>query len=216
MKDPLRLAELMAVRLCHDLSSPLGTLMGALELASEDVESSTEALRLANDVSATMGKRLRLLRAAWGGATSALAVAELHCMAEGVQRGRRVQLDFEDLDPAGRFTPVAARLALNVLMLAMESLPGGGLVALSGDAGGDVLVTINGPRAAWPAGLAGFLADEAMAWEALRNSEGLNASRRLQPLLTALLAHAGGLRLSMLMSASLDVPPPLLMRLGEG
>ena len=48
MKDPLRLAEMLAIRLCHDLSSPLGTLMGALELASEDVESSAEALRLAD------------------------------------------------------------------------------------------------------------------------------------------------------------------------
>ena len=32
----LHLAELLAVRLCHDLSGPLGTLMGALELLAED------------------------------------------------------------------------------------------------------------------------------------------------------------------------------------
>ena len=216
MKDPLRLAEMLAIRLCHDLSSPLGTLMGALELASEDVESSAEALRLADDISATMGKRLRLLRAAWGGTAADMAVDELRSLAEGAQRGRRVQLDLEDLDQSGRFTAAAARLTLNVLMLAIESLPSGGLVALSGDPAGDVLVTINGPRAAWPPGLAGYLVDQEMAWDTLRKSEDFDASRNLAPLLTALTAHASGLRVSMLMSASAEMPPPLLLRLGEG
>ena len=43
-------------------------------------------------------------------------------------------------------------MVLNLLLLAAESLPGGGIVALSGSPGKHVLVTIAGPRAAWPAG----------------------------------------------------------------
>ena len=44
----------------------------------------------------------------------------------------RVQLDIAGLEPAAVFPPPAARLILNVLLLAVESLPGGGVVTLSG------------------------------------------------------------------------------------
>lgn len=215
MRDPLRLAELLAARLCHDLSGPLGTLMSALELATEDVAEATEALALANEVSVTMGKRLRLLRAAWGTTTPSMGATELRAMAEGMQRGRRLQLDFDALDPTRSFTPPAARVMLNVLLLAMESLPSGGMVGLAGDPCGDVVVTIAGPRAAWPPRLAGFLADESQAWQALHNGEDIDVSRGLLPLVTALLAHTAGLRLSLLMAAVVETAPPLLLRLGD-
>ena len=73
---------------------------------------------------------------------------------------------------------------LNLLLLAAESLPGGGIVALSGSPAHSILVTISGPRAAWPAGLAIWLNDEAAAWQAM-----LADPRRLQAPLTALLAR---------------------------
>ena len=63
--------------------------------------------------------------------------------------------------------PPTGRLVLNILLLAAESLPGGGLIALSGSPASDVLVTIDGPRAAWPPGFAACLTDETAAWEAL-------------------------------------------------
>ena len=85
---------------------------------------------------------------------------------------------------------------LNLLLLAAESLPGGGIVALSGSPADSIVVTISGPRAAWPAGLGAWLTDEAAAWEAM-----LADPRRLQAPLTALLARGHGLRLSMLMPA---------------
>ncbi len=49
--DPLRLAELLAIRLCHDLSGPLGTMMGALEMVADDPEMADEALPLAGEAS---------------------------------------------------------------------------------------------------------------------------------------------------------------------
>jgi histidine phosphotransferase ChpT len=129
--DSLRLAELLAIRLCHDLSGPLGTLMGALELVADDPGMAAEALPLAGEVSTALGRRLRLLRAAWGGATPSLSVAEFAALVEGMP-ARRWRLDLNGLDPAGRFSPAAARLALNVVLLAAESLPGGGTAALAG------------------------------------------------------------------------------------
>jgi histidine phosphotransferase ChpT len=211
MRDKLHLAEILAIRLCHDLSGPLGTLMGALELLSEDPESAAEAVPLAHEVSQSLGKRLRLARAAWGGATPAMNVAELAAMAEGLHQ-RRVTVNLDGLDPAHVFPPMAARMVLNVLMLAAESLPAGGVVSLTGDRG-DVIAAISGPRNAWPSGLAAMLADEDHAWNALRLGSGAVSSRGLQAPLTALIAHAGGLRLSLLMAPSAEAAPPLLLGL---
>ena len=211
--DPLRLAELLAIRLCHDLSGPLGTLMGALELVADDPEMAGEALPLAGEVSTALGRRLRLFRAAWGGATPSLSVAEFAALVEGIQ-ARRWRVDVDGLDPAGRFSTAAARLALNVVLLAIESLPGGGTVALAGNPAGEVLVTIAGPRAAWPTGFAAYLGDEALAWQALHVAEGVEAARGLQAWLTALIARTSGLRLSFLIAPTAEAAPPLLLSLG--
>jgi hypothetical protein len=75
-------------------------------------------------------------------------------------------------------------------------LPRGGSVSLAGSAE-DVIITIAGPQAAWPSGLAACLADEATAFASL------TGARALQMPLTALLAHALGLRLSVLMATGL-------------
>jgi histidine phosphotransferase ChpT len=206
----LHLAEILAIRLCHDLSGPLGTLMGALELLGDDPEAAAEAVPLAQEVSQSLAKRLRLARAAWGGATSALNVAELAALAEGLHQ-RRVSVKMDGLDPTQVFAPPGARLVLNVLMLAAESLPAGGVVSLAADRG-DVVVAIDGPRNAWPPGLAAMLADEEHAWKAL-DAGGSEASRGLQAPLTALIAHQSGLRLSMLMAAMPEAAPPLLLGL---
>jgi histidine phosphotransferase ChpT len=210
--DAVRLAELLAIRLCHDISGPLGTLMGSVELATEDPESAAEALSLASDVSTALVQRLRLLRTAWGGATGPLDMAAFRAMAAQLP-GRRPEFELAVPDETACFSPAGARLALNVLMLAQESLPLGGIVAFSGDPQGDMLVTISGPRVAWPAGFAAYVATEARAWEALRAAPEPSAARGLQALLTALIAHSSGLRLSFLMAGPTDAPP-LLMSLG--
>ncbi len=212
-KDQLRLAELLATRLCHDLSGPLGTLMGSLEMLAEEPESAEEALTLAGDVSTVLGNRLRLLRAAWAGGTPALDVASFRDMAGGLTT-RRLRLDLDGIDTAGQFTPTGARVALNVVMLAADCLAGGGVVRVSGDPRRDLLVVIEGARAAWPAGFAGFLSDDSHAWLALRETEGVEASRGLQGPLTALIARSCGIRLSLLMAATAEAAPPLLVQLG--
>ena len=215
MHDPLRLAELLAIRLCHDLSGPLGTLMGTLELVADDPAMAAEALPLAGEVSVALGRRLRLFRAAWGGATPSLSVAEFAALVEGMQT-RRSRFDLSGLDPAGRFSPAAARLALNVALLAAEALPVGGAAMLAGDPAGDVLVAIDGRRAAWPAGFTASLGDPSLAWQALRGAEGVDGARGLQGWLTALIARSSGLRLSFLVAATAEAAPPLLLNLGGG
>lgn len=210
MKRDLRLAELFATRICHDLSGPLNTLMGALELVNEDPEGAPDALPLAGDASVLLGHRLRLLRAAWGGGAGAMRVDEIAAMATGLP-GRRLQLELDALDSAQQFSADASRLLLNVLMLAAEALPGGGTIRLTGDGAEHLLLQIDGHNAAWPPGLVGYLADPAAAQRALTDDGA--GPRMLQAPIVALLAAVSGLRVSMLLGAAGEAAPPLLLAL---
>jgi histidine phosphotransferase ChpT len=209
--EALRLAELLSARLCHDLSGPLGALIGVLEVA-RDEQPDSEALALAEETAVQLAQRLKLLRAAWGRDGDDLDVARLRGFAESLFSSRRVRLDLEGLESDALFSPEAARVVLNLLLLASESLAGGGIVALSGSPAESILVTISGPRAAWPAGLGAWLVDEAAAVEAV-----MADARSLQGPLTTLLARGHGFRLSMLMPAGpmseAEFSPPLLLSL---
>lgn len=211
MNETLRLAELLCARLCHDLSGPLGALIGVLEVA-RDEQPDSETLALAEDTAVELAQRLKLLRAAWGHDSDDLDVARLRGFADCLSSSRRVRLDLAGLESDAVFAPPVGRIVLNLVLLAAESLPGGGIVALSGSPVDSILVTISGPRAAWPAGFALCLNDETAAWEAI-----LTDPRRLQGPLTALLARGLGLRLSMLMPAGAmgdaEVSPALLLAL---
>ena len=214
MNETLRLAELLCARLCHDLSGPLGALIGVLEVAREE-QPDSETLALAEDTAVELAQRLKLLRAAWGQESDDMDVVRLRGFADCLSSSRRVRLDLTGLESDAVFPAPVARIILNLVLLAAESLPGGGIVALSGSPADNILVTISGPRAAWPAGFAICLNDETAAWEAI-----LADPRRLQAPLTALLARGLGLRLSMLMPAGAmgdaEVSPPLLLALCGG
>jgi histidine phosphotransferase ChpT len=214
MNEALHLAELLCARLCHDLSGPLGALIGVLEVAREE-QPDSETLALAEDTAVELGQRLKLLRAAWGLEGDDMDVTRLRGFADCLSSSRRVRLDLAGLAPATVFPPPVARIVLNLVLLAAESLPGGGIVALSGSSSSAILVTISGPRAAWPAGFAVWLNDGTAAWAAM-----IADPRRIQAPLTALLARDLGLRLSMLMPAGpmgdAEVAPPLLLTLRDG
>jgi len=208
MSESLQLAELLCSRLCHDLSGPLGALIGVLEIAREE-QPDSEALTVAEETAAELVTRLRLLRAAWGQSPEPLDLPQLQAYAEGVSSTRRVKVDLAGLQPDSVFPPQAGRLILNMLLLAAESLPHGGVVALVGSPTTHLLVTIDGPRAAWPQGLAACLTHEASAKAALTDA------RKLQTPLTALIAHGHGFRLSLLMpggpAGAAAAPTPLLL-----
>ncbi|WP_158742545.1 histidine phosphotransferase family protein [Acidisphaera sp. L21] len=198
----MQLADALCARLCHDLASPLGTLMNALELAADDPDSLEDALPLANETAVEMGSRLRLLRTAWAGDCGPQSTAQLVELAAGLPS--RVKADLSDL-PATTFDGPVARALINLLLLGAEALPRGGVVALSGSGSGEILVTVSGKAAAWPAGLPQALIDPM--------SVSLDNPRAVQPPITVLLAQDAGRRLSILMTPNPDpnAVPPLLL-----
>ena len=210
--DSLLLAETLASRLCHDLSGEVNALAGAVEELRDSATPDRDVIDLANDACEALVRRLRLARAAWGGLGGPMGMDEWRSLVDFMPR-RGVTLELDGVSEAGFFAPAAARLTLNVLLLATESLPAGGVVEVSGQPERDLLVRIRGPRAAWPVGLAGMMADPAEAVDHLRRIDGIAAARTLQASLTVLIAHATGQRISFLLGPQPEDAPPLLVAL---
>lgn len=203
----LRLANLLAARLCHDLSGPLGGLGAALGEVADD----PAALALARDAALVLRQRLALLRAAWGDGTAALRRATLRDLAGGLPNAGRLQVEFDALADDPPFAPPAAQVVASALLLAAGSLRGRGLLAMAGSPAGAVLVTISGPGAAWPTGLGAMLADPAAAWNAVSGLAGPDGLHTLPAPLLALLADATGARASLLLAGRPEQTPPLLL-----
>src|SRR5215475_3805999 len=92
ISDALRLAELLCARLCHDLSGPMGALIGVLDIA-RDEQPGSETLALAEETAVELAQRLKLLRAAWGQDGDDLDMTRLRNFAPSLSPSRRVGLD---------------------------------------------------------------------------------------------------------------------------
>jgi hypothetical protein len=208
--SPLRLAELLVGTLSHDIAGPLGMIESLLEMVCEDRNASPNALAIALDAAAVLSNRLKLLRAAWGGGSGALDPSGLRALAAGLP-GRDVRLDLSGLAGSGTIAPAPARVLVNLLVLADEALAGHGVIALAGDPAREIVVTIEGPRAAWPAGFAAMLVDPEAAWRGVTTAGGAGGRPPLGAV-TALVARDSGLRLSMLLATPGPANAPLLLR----
>lgn len=187
--DTIRLVELICARLCHDLGGLIGTVGNALEMVAEDAGRDNEVLAFASSAANALTQRLRLMRAAWGPETEALALPALVKLVAPALAARRVGLDARALPPDCVFPPPIGRVVLNLIVLACDCLPRGGTIVLMGKPA-DLLVRIDGPGASWPPGFAECMRDEAAAIAAL------TGARSVQMPLTALFALSRELRLS--------------------
>lgn len=192
MADPagtIRLVELICARLCHDLGGLIGTVDNALEMVTGDAGRDNEVLAFASSASKSLARRLRLMRAALGPETETLSLTALRALTVPPMAARRISIDTTALAPERHFSPEAGRVTLNLILLAADSLPKGGIITLMGDPS-DVFLRIEGPGAAWPPGLTACLQDEASAMAALTHAQGV------QMPLTVLLALSRRLRIS--------------------
>lgn len=149
----IRVLELLASRLCHDLISPIGAVNNGLELL-EDEESgmADDALELSIKSARRAADLLQTYRVALGGAGNqpSFRLADARALAASILEGGKVRLDWPAEQDA---TPVPlgmAKLALNLVMLAGECLPRGGSIAVAfGAANGrvEVQLTVSGQGA---------------------------------------------------------------------
>lgn len=200
----LRLIELTSATLWHDISDLVGSLDHAVSSPVNGSACSPELPKAARDTAHALTARLQLRHAAWGPVGEPVTLARLRSLAGALPE--QVAVDASTLDPNTVFPAAIGRIVVNLLLLAADSLPSGGTVVLAG-VPDDLFVRIAGPAAAWPAGMAVCLSDEAEARSAL------TAWRNPQMALTALLAHESGIRLSVLLSPTAQNDPAIL-RLG--
>jgi histidine phosphotransferase ChpT len=187
-RDELRLSELLAVRLCHELAGPIAAIGNGIELIVEEgAEAAADAVALVADSARRAAGRLQFYRFAYGaGPSSTLVGGPPHTLAANLFEGTRITLDYA---PDARAQPMPwQKLACNLLLVGAEALGRGGRLALeAGPAGPEVEAT--GDIAA--------LSAEATAALALSTPLGELTSRTVQAYFTGFLARSLGWRIAL-------------------
>jgi histidine phosphotransferase ChpT len=188
--EALDLAALLCSRVCHDLISPIGAIVNGLEVLAEEKDEATKqfALDLIDKSSRTASAKLQFCRIAFGAAGSAGAQIDSGD-AESISRGF-----FEDDKtklvwnlPRAMLPKNRIKLLLNMLLIAGQTIPRGGIITLEAVGSGDATgfsVRAAGTNAKVAATVPPLLAGD--------GGEGVDA-HRIQPFYTGLLARACGL-----------------------
>jgi histidine phosphotransferase ChpT len=125
----LKVAGLLASRLCHDLVGPLGAVGNGLELVAEDGNMAAEALALAQRSAKRATNRLQFFRYAFGaaGGEANFGLADARSLAAGILQNGETVMEWPE-GPAAGLPTGSGRLLLNLLLLALECLPRGGRI----------------------------------------------------------------------------------------
>ncbi|HRC26536.1 MAG TPA: histidine phosphotransferase family protein [Alphaproteobacteria bacterium] len=152
-KDTVRLLELVASRICHDLISPVSAMANGLEFMEEaGPDALPDAMDLLRFSSGVASAKLRALRMAYGagGSDPSIRLEDVRDVVADLTRadGKITQeWDFSSLPKAGQ-TPVGfAKILMCGLLLAIESLPRGGTIRISGDGASSAQIHAKGPDA---------------------------------------------------------------------
>ena len=139
--DSIDFASLLCSRLCHDLLSPVGALNNGIELIADETDPQVreQCIGLLGDSARTTAGKLKFFRLAFGAASGfgeAVALHEIRSAVEGLfPPGGKLELQWM---AGGESLPKpAAKLLLNLVMLAGEALPRGGTLAIGAEQGSD-------------------------------------------------------------------------------
>ena len=189
--ESLDLAALLCSRVCHDLISPVGAIVNGLEVMEDDNDQETKdfALELIKKSVKTASARLQFCRLAFGAAGSAGAQIDLGD-AEKVSRGfmedDKTRLTWNL--PRALLAKNRVKLLLNMLVIAGQTIPRGGVVTVDPIGSGDDLsfkVTTTGINAKIPQAIPPLLAGG--------THDGAVDAHAIQPYYTGLLARHCGL-----------------------
>jgi histidine phosphotransferase ChpT len=192
--EALDLAALLCSRVCHDLISPVGAIVNGLEVMEEDKSEETKvfALELIKSSVKKASARLQFCRLAFGAAGSAGAQIDLGD-AETVSRGfledDKTKLNW-DL-PRALLPKNRVKLLLNMLLIAGQTIPRGGILTASPVGSGETMgfrVSAAGLNARMPQAVPGLLAAD---------PGGPIDAHAVQPYYTGLLARNCGLAIAL-------------------
>jgi histidine phosphotransferase ChpT len=142
---PLRVTELLASRICHDLISPVSAINNGVELVEElGPDGLHDALDLIGQSAKSAARKLMFLRLAYGaaGSEAGLGWRDLKEAANAFFEGGKVTIQWQD--DSYEFKTGEPKLVLNMALVAQECLPHGGTVAIFAGQDGTLRVTASG------------------------------------------------------------------------
>ena len=126
---PSALAALMCARVCHDMVSPIGAMSAAIEVLDDDsnADMHEDAMELVKTSAKQAANKLKFLRLAFGAGTSApgiIGLDQVKSLVGDMYKDGKAQISWNtDLDGVEKNQ---ARLILNLVMIAVQSIPRGG------------------------------------------------------------------------------------------
>ncbi|MDB5624410.1 MAG: histidine phosphotransferase [Tardiphaga sp.] len=154
--DELELAALLCSRVCHDLISPVGAIVNGLEVLDDNPkpEDREFALDLIRKSAKTASARLQFCRLAFGAAGSAGAQIDLGdalTMAKGHIEDHRTSITWNL--PRLYLPKNKVKLLLNMLVIAQQTIPRGGMLTVDPVGADDALafkITVTGTNPRMP------------------------------------------------------------------
>ena len=148
--DP-RILELLCSHLCHELISPVTAVNNGLELVGDgDSEMLGEALGLMRQSASEASKKLQFYRLAYGQAAAfeaARGLQQARELTDGLLQGGKVTLNWSQSDKMAVADKSSVKLLLNILALARDALPRGGVVAVTVGPSLQTEIAASGPGA---------------------------------------------------------------------
>ena len=153
-KIQLRVGELMCSRLCHDLISPISAINNGIELMNENDEGIIDSsIELLGTSAKQALDRLSFYRVAFGlaGGGAIISWNEIRNILEIFSAERKTTIVWtrEPQSPDENISHILAKLVVNVVYLAMECLPRGGVISvdnLEQKAPEPIVVRLEGPK----------------------------------------------------------------------
>ncbi len=132
----LRVVELLASRLCHDLIGPVGAIHNGMELleeAPDDPAAVQDAVSLAGGSARQASSLLQFYRVAYGqgGRRVLTDTDQMAELARNFAAARKTSITWPDDARWQAVTVDAAKLTLNLVGLAVEALPRGGAITVA-------------------------------------------------------------------------------------
>ncbi|MEM7172626.1 MAG: histidine phosphotransferase family protein [Pseudomonadota bacterium] len=130
----MRVLELVASRLCHDVVGPVGAVNNGMEmLEDEDFDMADEALGLVADSARQAARSLQFYRMAYGmaGSRGGLGISEIRELADGLLANTKAKMDWDPNLTLEGAPDGLGKLLLNMIALAEETLPRGGRLSLA-------------------------------------------------------------------------------------
>ena len=147
------LAALLCARICHDLVSPISALGTALEVLEDpdNPDMHEDALELVKLSAGQASSKLQYLRLAFGAGGSApgvMGIDHVKELVEGLYGDSKVDVSFAGSEQ--ELSKDHVRLLLNLIMVAVQSVPRGGTVVVTPtthESAVEITLVAEGPKA---------------------------------------------------------------------